>query len=51
MRFSVEWVREFLDAITADRSGQPVPTPAPRETARRQRELARVDRELDAAGI
>jgi hypothetical protein len=43
-------IDEFVDRLTADRMGEP-PAPAPRTPARRARELARTDRELEAMGI
>jgi hypothetical protein len=48
---SLEWVREFIDAVTADKAGDPAPAPAIRTTARRRREIDRAKRELTAAGI
>ena len=50
-RTTVEWVRQFLDAVTLDRSGEAAPTPAPiRLSARRRREIERAKRELAEAG-
>jgi hypothetical protein len=47
---SDEALEHFLAALTADRTGEPVPAP-PSATAARRRELARVEAELDAAGF
>jgi hypothetical protein len=43
-------IEHFLAALTADRLGEPAPAP-PSATAARQRELARVHAELNAAGF
>ena len=45
------WVREFIDELTADKAGQPAPSPMIRTPARRRREIERANRELDAMGI
>jgi hypothetical protein len=46
-----QWIQEFLDAVTAARSGGPAPPPVPlRTSARRQQEINRAKRELAAAG-
>jgi hypothetical protein len=52
-RTTPEWVTEFLDAVTAEKSGtQPTPAPHSIHTpARRRRELDRVERKLAAAGF
>jgi hypothetical protein len=47
---TAEWVQEFFDAVTAEKSGQAPPPAAIRTTARR-REIARANLELDAIGI
>ena len=47
---TAEWVEEFIDAVTADKSGQSPPA-AIRTTARRRREIERANRELDDIGI
>jgi hypothetical protein len=48
-----EALDEFLDELTRAALGETTPTNAPavRTSARRQRELKRVDRQLDKAGI
>ncbi len=53
-RTTIEWVNQFLAALTADRDDQGNPTPpAPlsQTPARRRREIERATRELAAAGI
>lgn len=52
-RTTVEWVREFLDAVTAEKTGQAAPAqpeaiPTP---TRRLREIESAKRELAAAGF
>jgi hypothetical protein len=48
-RTTLEWVDEFIQALTADRTGQPASTDDPRAATRRARALDRIDRELDKA--
>ncbi len=48
---TLEWIREFVEQITAEKSGQPAPAPALRTTAGRRRAIERANRELDAIGI
>jgi hypothetical protein len=49
-RTTLEWVHEFIQAITADRIGHPVTVRGRRAATRRDRELDRKDRELDEDG-
>lgn len=48
---TLEWVREFIDAVTADKAGEPAPPTTIRMPGRRRREIERAKRELTAAGI
>lgn len=48
---TLEWVREFFDAMTADKEGEPAPAPEVRTPASRRRQIERANRELDAIGI
>jgi hypothetical protein len=49
---SEAWIQEFLDALTADRSGSTEAADTPvRASARQQRESQRVDAGLRTAGI
>jgi hypothetical protein len=48
---TLEWVREFIDAVTAEKAGQAAPAPTIRTPARRRREIERANRELDDIGI
>jgi hypothetical protein len=49
---TAEALEEFLDKLTSAALGDSKPAEAPtRRSARRQRELAEVDRALDRAGI
>ena len=48
---TVEWVEEFIAAVTAEKSGQSAPPAAIRTPARRRREIERANRDLDAIGI
>jgi hypothetical protein len=42
---TLEWIQEFIDALTAQAGGQPAPT-APVRAASRERELERVEAAL-----
>jgi hypothetical protein len=48
---SEEAIREFLDALTADRCGDDAPSPDSHPSKRRQQELDRVDAKLAEIGI
>lgn len=48
---SEQAIREFIDALTADRTGAPAAIPAPSPSKARQQALTRVDSELVAIGI
>ncbi len=53
-RTTIEWVNQFLDELTADRTDQGNPTPPSplsQTPARRRREIERANRELAAIGI
>jgi hypothetical protein len=51
-RTTHEWVSEFLEAITRDRTGKPGGQPDLIQTsAQRRRDIERADRELAAVGI
>jgi len=50
-RTSIGAVNAFLAAVTADRAGPADPQSRPVASKTRERDLAHVDRELDAAGI
>jgi hypothetical protein len=50
-RTTLDWVHEFIEAITADRSGRPLTGQGQRTATRRVRELDRKDRELDEDGF
>jgi hypothetical protein len=45
------WIDEFIEALTAEKSGQSPPPPAIRTPARRGSAIERAKQELAAAGI
>jgi hypothetical protein len=49
-RTTLEWVDDFIQAITADRTGRPVTVQGRRTATRRVRELDRIDQGLDKDG-